>query len=69
MNVFNEKTVEVLKSKNNTGTETFVRLVTRFIDILNVKSRYAGNNLNDPDRLPFVSCNDERFKFLENGSR
>ena len=38
MNVVNKITVAVLKESDNMGTMIFVELVTRLINILNVKS-------------------------------
>ena len=51
LNVFNEKTVAVLTENKQTGTATFVKLVTRLINVLNVKSPKSGNRLNDKDRV------------------
>ena len=46
---------------NVCGTETFVCLVTRMINMLNVKS-----TVNDSDREKFESVDDDRYEFLEN---
>ena len=64
-NVFNEKTVAVLKINGASSTETFVRLVTRMMNILNVKSPHTATKLNDPDRRVIRQTNDDRFTFLE----
>ena len=69
MNVFNEKTVAVLKESDKTGTTIFVELVTRLINILNVKSPDVGYRLNDPDRKVFEDIDDNRFDFLLNMSQ
>ena len=69
MNVFNEKTVAVLKESDKTGTTIFVELVTRLINILNVKSPDVGYRLNDPDKKVFEATDDTRFDFLKNMSQ
>ena len=60
-NVFNEKTVD---GANSTGA--FVQLVTRMMNILNVKSPHTAKKLNDPDRRVIRDIDDDRFPFLEN---
>lgn len=68
-NVFNEKTVAVLKSNGSNATGEFVHLVTRMMNILNVKSPHTARKMNDPDRKIITHKNDERFLFLENMAR
>ena len=46
LNVFNEKTVEVLKENKQMGTVT----ISRLINIINGKSLKSGSRLNDRDR-------------------
>ena len=65
-NVFNEKTAAVLKIDGANSTEAFVRLVTRMMNILNVKSPHTAKKLNNPDRRVIRDVNDDRFPFLEN---
>ena len=36
------------------------------INMLNFKSTYAADNLNDSDREKFESVDEDRFEFLEN---
>ena len=69
MNIFNEKTVAVLKESDKTGTMIFVELVTCLINILNVKSPDVGYRLNDPDRKVFEATDDNHFDFLLNMSK
>ena len=64
MNVFNEKTIAVLKEMDKEGTTIFVEQVTRLINILNVKSPVVGKRLNDTDRETFQGTDDHRFDFL-----
>ena len=64
-NVFNEKTVAVLKINGFHSTETFVRLVTRMMNMLNVKSPYTATKLNDTDRRVIRDVEDDRFPYLE----
>ena len=65
-NVFNEKTVAVLKMNGADSTEAFVRLVTRMVNMLNVRSPHTATKLNDPDRETFRRVDDDRFEFLKN---
>ena len=65
-NVFNEKTVAVLKLNGADSTEAFVRLVTRMMNMLNVRrSPHTATKLNNPDRETFRRVDDYRFEFLE----
>ena len=64
--VFNEKTVIALEKRNLNGTATFVRLVTRMWNMINIKSPHTGYRTNDPDRQPFREKIDERLVFLSN---
>ena len=64
MNIFNEKTVAELKVQGCNETATFVDHVTKLWNCLNVKSKDAGRNLNDRNREPFKSLEDERYKFI-----
>ena len=47
-------------------TGAFVQLVTRMMNILNVKSPHTAKKLNDPDRRVIRDIDDDRFPFLEN---
>ena len=42
------------------------RLVTRMMNMLNVRSPHTATKLNDPDRETFRRVDDDRFEFLEN---
>ena len=63
-NVFNEKTCIALEQQKKTGTENFVKNVTRLWHMLNIRSTSIGHRLNDVDRLPFTDPKDERFYFI-----
>ena len=65
LNIFNEKTVVALNLKGCNGTALFVQQITRMWHILNIKSPTEGRNLNDPDRHPIHSSDDDRLIFLE----
>ena len=41
-----------------------MRLVTRFWNIINIRSPDAATRLNDPDREKFTNDNDPRLEFL-----
>ena len=64
LNIFNEKTVAVLRLEGREETARFIELVTCMWNMLNIKSVNAGKRLNDPDRYAFTSSDDERFLFL-----
>ena len=66
LNVFNEKTTAVLNQKKLDDTALFISKITGMWYILNVKSPNEGVHLNDPDRHPISSPDDERLLFLEN---
>ena len=66
LNLFNEKTVAVLRTDGNHGTATFVRHVTRLFHMLNVKNLYSGQAYNDPDREAYRSIDDPRFDYIMN---
>ena len=66
LNLFNEKTVAVLRTDDNHGTATFVRHVTRLFHMLNVKNLYSGQAYNDPDRETYRSIDDPRFDYILN---
>ena len=68
-NVFNDKTVAALESLKivldiNDGTIIFVRLITDWFKIMNVKDRYLGRNLRDNYRSPWT-LNCDSFLRLE----
>ena len=63
LNVFNEKTAAVLKQKKLDDTALFISKITRMWHILNAKSPNEGVHLNDPDRHPISSSDDERLLF------
>ena len=63
-NVFNEKTIACLKRHGKEDTARFVEFVTRMWKILNIKSPYAGKNLNDKDREKITTTDDPRLEFL-----
>ena len=65
LNVFNEKTIAVLKEKKFDGTVLFVEQITKMWQIINVKSPYAGANLNNPNRYPIDNLCDEWLNFLQ----
>ena len=64
-NVFNGKTVTSLTNHGYTETTAFVDHVTRLWNCLNMKTKDAGRNLNDGNREPFKSLDDDRFKFID----
>ena len=64
INVFNKKTVAVLKMHHFDETSTFVQNVTRMCNILNVKSPFVGVRRNDPDRCKISDSSDVRLQFL-----
>ena len=64
INVFNEKTVACLEQHGRKETAQFVALITRMWNILNIKTKDAGRNLNDDDRMPFYYTDDPRLEFL-----
>ena len=61
--VFHEKTVAVMVSLQkklliNDGTIEFIRMVTNWFHIMNVKDKYSGTHTRDPLRSPWtVNCN------------
>ena len=65
LNVFNEKTSAALRLKGANDTEEFVEMVTKMWNILNVKSKTAAKNLNDPNRAPFENALDDRLVHLK----
>ena len=65
MDDFNEKTVATSENHGFIETVTFVRDVTKLWNCLNVKSKDAGRNLNDANREPFKSLEDERYTFIQ----
>lgn len=65
LSVFDEKVVAFLKICGYEDTALFVENVLKTWNILNVKSRYAGVQLNDPTRKAIESKTDERLVFLE----
>ena len=54
-----------LTSHGYTDTATFIEHATRLWNCLNVKTTDAGRNLNDSNREPFRSLEDERLKFID----
>ena len=64
VDVFNEKTVVALQLYGHKETATFVDEVTKLWKCINVKSTDAGRNLNDPNREPVRSTDDQRFQFM-----
>ena len=64
VNVFNKETVVALQLYGHKETATFVDEVTKLWNFINVKSTDAGRNLNDPNREPFTSTDDQRFQFM-----
>jgi hypothetical protein len=64
-NVIHEKTVAALQMLGRFETASFVQLILRMWTILNVKNAISHVLLNDPDRRPVTSVDDERLSFLE----
>ena len=62
--VFNDKVVTALSIKEKTSTACFVKQIVRLWKILNVKRPNLHLRLNDPDRSPFYSTDDDRLHFL-----
>ena len=55
-----------LKDNSLNETASFVEIITRMWDILNVKNIMSGDQLNDDNRNPFRATDDKRFDFLPN---
>ena len=65
VNIFNERTVAKLEGrKGMEGTYTFVKLVTRVWNILNIRSPEAAKRTNDPDPEKFTDPEDPRLDVL-----
>ena len=60
-NVFNEKTVAFLELNGYKDTAIFVKAVTELWNCLNDLTKDGGILLNDKNREPFKSIEDERF--------
>ena len=58
------KTVVALLQHGYNDTAAFVGAVTKLWNCINAKSTDAGRNLNEENRQPFRSPEDERFQFL-----
>ena len=65
LNVFNEKTIAALMQKSLNDTALFVKNIMRTWNIPNVKSPDVGRRLNDPDRYPIETPDDQRICYLE----
>lgn len=63
--VFHEKNVAALICDEKYDTASFIDCFLRLWKILNCKHPNAHVLLNDPDRRPFISTDDDRLKFLE----
>ena len=64
VNIFNEKTVAALKDNSLDETVLFVQIITRMLNILNVRKVITGCRLNGDELMPFRSIDDKRFGFL-----
>ena len=64
-NAFNENTVAVLRLKGFNETATFVNLITKLWNVLNVNSPDKGRRLQHPLQEPFRNCEDARFEYLD----
>ena len=65
LNVFNEKTIAALRMRGKQETAEIVDIVLRMWKYSNIKNPYLHIRLNDEDRRPFTSPNDERLSFLQ----
>jgi hypothetical protein len=63
--VFNEKVVTALELDGRKETCELVGITTRLWKILNVKHPCSHIRLNDSDRKPITSCEDENYQFLQ----
>jgi hypothetical protein len=63
--VFNEKTVAALTLNGKIGTAKVVELFTNMWNILNVKNTSSHIHLNDPNRRPITSVDDENLIKLQ----
>ena len=61
--VFNEKTVAALRTKDFATSEFLDVLVTVW-NLVNVKSRDAHTRLHDSNRMPFSSVDDDRLAYI-----
>lgn len=67
--VFDEKNIAALKTTNASlakGTIHFLKTISRWWKIVNVKSKFKGHNLRDPDQNPVYSNTDRQIIFLKN---
>lgn len=62
--VFNDKTVAALRSAGFYQTANFLELLVKCWKIINVKDKNAHIRLNDPDRRPIYSIDDDQLEFL-----
>lgn len=61
--VLNEKTVAALRTKN-LKTFEFLEVLVTLWNMLNVKSSNAHVRLNDNNRMPFTSADDDRLAYI-----
>lgn len=62
--VFDDKIVAALRHSNFSETANFLDLFIRCWKMLNIKDKKASIKLNDSDRQPFYSIEDDRLDFL-----
>jgi hypothetical protein len=68
VNIFNEFNVAALEQQNDEKckqTANFIRLITAWWRIVNVKQCFKGVHKRDTLSLPISDCSDERLQFLE----
>jgi hypothetical protein len=68
VNIFNEFNVAALEQQNDEKckrTANFIRLITAWWRIVNVKQCFKGVHKRDALSLPVSDCSDERLQFLE----
>ena len=64
LNIFNEKTVGALKLKGYNDTAFFIEKILKMWNIINVKGPDEGRRLNNSDKYPIETCDDDRLKYL-----
>ena len=64
MNIFNEKTSAFLDLKGYNNTTMFFNTVTTLWNCISVKSKDAWFKLNNKNRKPFESADDQRLESI-----
>ena len=56
------KLLQLSRKEISSVLPIFVKMVTKMLDIINIKSPHAGFRTNDPDRNPFCDKSDDCLK-------